>query len=317
MFSLLLAIIGIILLYIGGDILIKGAIATARNLQISKILVSSIIVGLGTSSPELILSIEAVLSGSAPIALGNIVGSNIANILFIIGIAAVISPFIIDNKVINRDFIFMLLTTIIFVALAQYFRILSLYHGLLLLILLLFYLYYSYQKNKESSQHSSYCREFNYDCDIIQNSSLLKSIILSAAGILLLAVGSSLFLKAVIKFANIIGVSQEIIGLGVVAFGSSIPELSAAIIAATKKHANIVIAGVLGSNIFNILLTGGIISVMDDIVVGEHILKIDLWVLLFVTLIFTIFAFVVKTFSRATGCVLLIGYATYFYTLFV
>lgn len=242
--------------------------------------------------------------------------SNIANILFIIGISALISPFIIEDKLIKNDFFFMVFATLILVGIIAIYQFLNLYHGLVLITILLGYLYYSYNLNKKVTNHPQYCQEFNYDCNIIQNSSLAKSVFLSVLGIILLASGSAIFLKSVIKIAQNLGISKEIIGLGVVAFGSSIPELSAAIIAAVKKHSNIVVASVLGSNIFNILLTGGIISLIDKIQIPTHILKIDIWFMLILTIIFAFFSLIYKKFNQITGGILLALYATYFYLLF-
>lgn len=310
---LIIAAVGVTLLYFGGDLLIKGAVLVSNKFNISKVLVSSIIVGFGTSMPEFILSVEAVILGSSQIAVGNIVGSNIANILFITGIAAVITPFAIDkgNKDINYYMCWMLCATLLLTAVSQIQQGLFFYHGVIFLALLIFYLTQSYRHNKSSKN----CEE--YVVDDVKHCTTSYAVILSVVGLVLLALGSATLLYAVTAMAKIFNISQEVIGLGVVAFGSSLPEFSAAVIASLQKRSNIVIGSILGSNVFNILLTGGSIAIVDDIKISHHILTIDLWFLLIITILFCFIGLIYKTFSRLIGMSFIALYLGYMYVLFL
>ncbi|MBL6665131.1 MAG: calcium/sodium antiporter [Rickettsiales bacterium] len=311
----LLTIIGIIALYVGGDLLIKGAVSLSRNLNISPILVSSIIVGCGTSMPEFILSIEAVLLGTPEIAIGNVVGSNIANILFIGGIAGVISPFVIAYDKIKSHLLFMSLVTIIFIIFVNVWQQLSWIHGLILLLMAFGYLLLSYQQCRSGSSLESSCQLEEKRNNTLYSNQL--AVIVSVAGMFLLAVGSAIFLYAAMQIALHFDISQEIIGLGLVAFGSSIPEFSAAVIASYKKKSSIVIGSILGSNIFNIALTTAVMALIEKITIPPHVLTIDIWILAAITILFCVVVLFYQRISRVIGCTFLALYLFYFYILFL
>jgi cation:H+ antiporter len=307
-------ILGLVVLFIGGEILIKGSISIARHLNISRILVSSVIIGFGTSMPEMTVSVSAMLEGSPEIAIGNAIGSNIANILFILGVCALISPFYLKDKLIKRDVIVMVISTLILFTFGIL-GVLTFVHGLMMILLLASYIVYSYLEDKKHFSNKD-VDNIESDMGFVKNANLSLSIIIAISGIILLIAGSSLFLSGSISIANIFSIDKEIIGLGIVAIGSCLPELTTATVASFRKHGNIVIASIVGSNIFNILSIVGVISLIDDIKIPTHILQYDLWVFLASTLILSFMLLRGVKFSRVVGGLFVATYILYFYTLF-
>lgn len=312
--DILSIISGLIILFLGGESLIKGSISVARHLNISRILVSCVIVGFGTSMPEMTVSIDAIVKGAPEIAIGNVIGSNIANILFILGICATISPFYLKDNLIKRD-VFIMVGSTIMLCVFGVFGVLNSIEGLFMILLLISYITYSYLEDKKNFSDDD-IDNIQSDLGVIKNLNLPFSAILAIVGIMLLIAGSSLFLNGAISMANKFNISKEIIGLGIVAIGSCLPELTTAIVAAIRKHGNIVIASIVGSNIFNILSIVGVISLMTDIVIPKHILKFDLWLFLAVTIILSIMLLKSIRFSRFVGIGFLFTYVLYFYVLF-
>ncbi len=307
-------ILGLIILYLGGETLIKAAVSVARHLNISKFLVSSVIVGFGTSMPEMTISVDAMLQNTPEIAVGNVIGSNITNILLILGIAAMITPFSLQDRSIKRDIVAMLMATIVF-SLFAFLNTIGFFHGLLLLTILVAYIIYSYIKDKESFSTQD-AQDLLSDIGCFKNLNFPLSILLSVLGIVLLVTGSSLFLEGSIAIANQFNISKEIIGLGIVAAGSCLPELAAAIVASIRRQGNIVIASIVGSNIFNILSIMGVVSMIDDIKTPQHILKFDLWVFLSVSLLLAYMLLTNIKFSRKVGAAFFISYILYVLLLF-
>jgi cation:H+ antiporter len=312
--DLLIILSGLIILYLGGETLIKSSISIAKHLKISRILVSSVIVGFGTSMPEMAVSIEAMSDGMSEIAIGNIIGSNIANILLILGISALIAPFCLKDDLIKRDVSMMIFATILLCSLGL-FGVLGIFEGLIMLTILLSYITYSYlQDKKNSSDHNII--DIDSELGFAKNFNLPVSIICSVFGMALLIAGASLFLKGSIAIAERFDISKEVIGLGIVAIGSCLPELTTSIIASIKKHGDIVIAGIVGSNIFNILSIVGVMSLVDNFSFPNQILKFDLWIFLFATLTLSFFLLKGIKFSRKIGFAFLASYAAYLYALF-
>lgn len=307
-------IVGLLILFLGGESVIRGAISVARHLNISRILVSCVIVGFGTSMPEMTISVEAVIKDAAEIAIGNVIGSNIVNILFILGLAALISPINLKDSVINRDIIVMLLSTIILVILGTT-GVIGFVSGVLMISILAFYIGYSYFKDRTKFSQQD-IKNLEQDLGFVKNANLAVSLIICFVGFTLLIFGSSIMLDGSIALANQWQIDQEIIGLGIVAVGSCLPELVTAGIAAYRKHSNIVVASIVGSNIFNILSIVGVISLIDDIKIPPHILRLDLWILLIVTLIISVIFLKKITLGKKLGGIFLLSYIYYFYKLF-
>jgi len=255
-----------------------------------------------------------MLQNTPEIAVGNVIGSNITNILLILGIAAMITPFSLQDRSIKRDIVAMLMATIVF-SLFAFLNTIGFFHGLLLLTILVAYIIYSYIKDKESFSTQD-AQDLLSDIGCFKNLNFPLSILLSVLGIVLLVTGSSLFLEGSIAIANQFNISKEIIGLGIVAAGSCLPELAAAIVASIRRQGNIVIASIVGSNIFNILSIMGVVSMIDDIKTPQHILKFDLWVFLSVSLLLAYMLLTNIKFSRKVGAAFFISYILYVLLLF-
>ncbi len=245
--SLILVAIGLAALAIGGELLVRGAVGIARKLGLSTLFTGLVIVGAATSMPEMVASVQAVLSGSPEIAWGNIVGSNIANSLLILGGAALIMPIVMAG-IGRRDSVVALLVTLVGwgIAVMGYGNN---YIGVGLLVALVVYIVWRFRhppKQVEAQEEEHPAPNF------------LLSLVFFAAGVAALVFGGGWLVTGAIEIASEMGVSETVIGLTIVAVGTSLPELAASVVAAFRGHAELAVGNVLGSNIFNILLIGGV-----------------------------------------------------------
>lgn len=297
---------GLVCLFFGGDWLVKGAIALSAKLGLPAFLISLTVVGFGTSMPELLVSVRAALDAAPGIALGNVVGSNIANILLIIGLAAFIAPMSATNNSSKRDLIVMLLAAIMLVAIV-FTGTISFMLGALMFAALIAYLVLAYFQDRLIG-----AGEIE---ESIKNTTPLMVGLLLAAGLALLAGGADLLVRGATIVAKDWGVSDAIIGLTVVAVGTSLPELATSITAALKRQSDIAIGNVIGSNIFNILGILGITAMIAPIPVAERFIAIDGWVMLCVTAILFAILYLGKGINRITGAIFLFGYTAYLITM--
>ena len=298
--------LSLFLLYIGGEGALKGVLVNARKFKLSNILVSAVIIGFGTSLAELTVSVEAVLIGSPDIALGNIIGSNIANILLVTAIAALITPIMLKNLKINRD-IFVMIVASLLLLLFKFIDWLNFYSGVIFLLILFSYISYSYlQDQKDNSENE----------ENLENFSLIKAIIYSVIGLATLILGGWLLVNSSIKIAQSYGISEAVIGLTIVAVGTAIPELTTTIIASIKKHNDLVIGNILGSNIFNILGILGVTLLIENIPVTDEMMKKGIWEMIAATLFFIIILRFAKSISKLIASFMLTSYAIYIVYLF-
>jgi cation:H+ antiporter len=298
--------LSLFLLYIGGEGALKGVLVIARKFKLSNILVSAVIIGFGTSLAELTVSVEAVLIGSPDIALGNIIGSNIANILLVTAIAALITPIMLKNLKINRD-IFVMIVASLLLLFFKFIDWLNFYSGVIFLLILFSYISYSYfQDQKDNGE-----KEEN-----LENFSLIKAIIYSVIGLATLILGGWLLVNSSIKIAQSYGISEAVIGLTIVAVGTAIPELTTTIIASIKKHNDLVIGNILGSNIFNILGILGVTLLIENIPVTDEMMKKGIWEMIAATLFFIIILRFAKSISKLIASFMLTSYAIYIVYLF-
>ena len=278
----------------------------ARKFKLSNILVSAVIIGFGTSLAELTVSIEAVLIGSPDIALGNIIGSNIANILLVTAIAALITPIMLKNLKINRD-IFVMIVASLLLLFFKFIDWLNFYSGVIFLLILFSYISYSYFQDQKDNGD----KEEN-----LENLSLIKAIIYSVIGLATLILGGWLLVNSSIKIAQSYGISEAVIGLTIVAVGTAIPELTTTIIASIKKHNDLVIGNILGSNIFNILGILGLTLLIENIPVTDEMMKKGIWEMIAATLFFIIILRFAKSISKLIASFMLTSYAIYIVYLF-
>ena len=298
--------LSLFLLYIGGEGVLKGVLVIARKFKLSNILVSAVIIGFGTSLAELTVSIEAVLIGSPDIALGNIIGSNIANILLVTAIAALITPIMLKNLKISRD-IFVMIVASLLLLFFKFIDWLNFYSGVIFLLILFSYISYSYFQDQKGNGE----KEEN-----LENLSLIKAIIYSVIGLAILILGGWLLVNSSIKIAQSYGISEAVIGLTIVAVGTAIPELTTTIIASIKKHNDLVIGNILGSNIFNILGILGVTLLIENIPVTDEMMKKGIWEMIAATLFFIIILRFAKSISKLIASVMLTSYAVYIVYLF-
>jgi len=300
---------GFVLLLAGGEFLVRGAAALALRLGLSHLVVGIVIVGFGTSVPELVASIQAALAGAPGIAMGNVVGSNIANILLILGVGAIIYPILCSQAAVFRDGLVMVLAAVL-LGVACYPGVLSQQWGLVFIALLIGYLGYLLYSDRRNNGKEAAPQD-----DVPQaSSSIWLDILLVVGGTVAVVLGGKLLVDNAIIVAKSFEVSDEVGGLTLVAIGTSLPELATSIIAAVRKHSDIALGNVLGSNIYNILGIAGITAVISPIPVSEEMLKVNIAVMIGASLVLAFIALVVKRFGKRVGFAFLAGYAAFIYT---
>lgn len=287
MSDLLLALLsiagGLALLTFGGELLLRGSVGLAKRFGLSPLLIGLTVVASATSLPELVVTLTAAFEGLPDVGTGNIVGSNIANIWLILGAAALLHAISTPRELVLRDGGVMLFATVVFVVFAVM-GVMTWYHGLLLLACLVAYIWWSYAKASHQVVEEAPSEEAQ---EALQAAPAKASIalVLVALGMAGLVAGSELLINGAIYVARLAGLSEAVIGLTLVAFGTSLPELATAIIASLRKHPDVALGNVLGSNIFNILGILGCLVIATPIGVSHEILAFDIWVMLAATLI--------------------------------
>ena len=305
--SVVLLLIGLILLCFGGNWLVSGGVTIAKKFRISNLVIGMTIVAYGTSTPELAASIAAAGDHSA-IILGNIVGSNIANVGMVIGVAAILVPLAVHKSVLRKEIPIMLGVSALLVLLSIDGE-LSQYDGVLLLIGLGIFAVYTFRsalKQREKSKD---------DSNAPKNNIYLKSIGLIGIGIIVLYIGAILTVDNAVVIATEFGLSEKIIGLTVIAIGTSLPELITSIIAIRKGHSDIGIGNIIGSNIYNILMIMGVGAAL-----GGVLITADVYVDYAIMIIFSISLLIglkTKIINRTMGIILATGYVLYLITTFV
>lgn len=300
---------GLVLLIYAGDALVRGAVSISRRLNIPPMVVGLTVVAFGTSAPELVVGIDAVLTGVPTLALGNVVGSNIANIWLVVGIPALIAPMICHAEKCRRNMFIMLGVTVLFIALA-FTGEFNIWTAVILLGTLAVFLYYS-AFGKQDETYQEILEEI--EGLPVQPDSFRLCGILILTGIVGLSIGAHFFVLGAVELAFMLGVSEAVIGLTVVALGTSIPELVTAIAASMRRHCDVAIGNVLGSNVFNLLAIIGISSLFGDIPVPQAFLDFDLWIMLLAALSFLPFAFFGKNVGRFSGIMFCAAYGLYIF----
>lgn len=312
--TILSLLAGFVLLLGGGEYLVRGAGALALRFGLSHLVVGIIIVGFGTSVPELVASIQAALAGAPGIAMGNVVGSNIANILLILGVGAIIYPVLVSGAAIYRDGLTMVATAALLL-IAVWGGQLSTLAGLFFVLLLAAYLVYLIYSDRKANGEAA---EDEDDDELPKPSkSVWLDIAMVVGGIIAVVAGGKLLVDGAIVTAQTFNVSDEVIGLTLVAIGTSLPELATSIMAALRKHSDIALGNVLGSNIYNILGIGGITALIQPIPVSNHMVSIDIPVMIAVSLALFLLAVLTRRFGKRVGYAFLAGYAVYVYVLIV
>lgn len=303
-----LLILGLSLLFFGGNAMVSGAVALAKKMGISTLLIGLTLVGFGTSTPELLTSLLAAIKGVNDIALGNVVGSNTANILLILGLSAIVSPVTVDIKAFKRDGGFLALSCVMLI-LALFLGQIGRLMGGFLVAMLVGYIVYSYitdkQQNASAEPVSGTAPETPVWLDLIK----------AIGGIALMMLGAKLLVDNSIILARSWGVSEAVIGLTIVAVGTSLPELAASVISAFKGHNDVAFGNVVGSNIYNALFILGITAIFLPITIPSS-MGPDMWIMTAVTAALIGIAVWQKRFSRPIGFAFLGAYIAYNYYLY-
>jgi cation:H+ antiporter len=300
---------GLLLLYFGGELLVRGAVALARRLGVSPLLIGLTVVAAGTSAPELFVSLIAALEGSPGIAVGNVVGSNIANILLVLGAAGLIYPLARKKHAVYRDGSVLVAASFIFVALCMGGTI-TRWAGIVMVLMLAIYLFGTYWSDRRNTaaqkEIEAEIKELSSDTEPALLS--LAKIVLGIAGVIF---GSDLLVDGAKSAALAAGVGETVIGITLVALGTSLPELAASVIAARHKHTDVALGNAIGSCIFNILAIMGITSIVVPIQVPPQILTFDIWVMTGVALAFVLLALRWDRLPRWVAGAMLILYLGY------
>lgn len=305
-------IAGLLLLVGGGDALVRGAVAVARRLRVSSLLIGLTLVGFGTSTPELVTSLQAAVLDSPGIAVGNVVGSNIANILLILGGAALIHPLSISREALWRDGGMLLLATLTCLAVILHGRLLPA-TGLVLVVMLLAYIAYTYLRERGVHDASAVMHEAEAAAIAAQPAPtrLWLCLTMVTGGLLLTVLGARLLVNGTIELARDAGISETLLGLTVVAVGTSLPELVTSLVAALRRQADIALGNVLGSNIYNVLGILGLTALVQPVPVPPEIGRFDVWVMLGATLLLLLIVGGRGQIGRPAGGLLLAAYGGY------
>ena len=303
MMQIVILFIGFILLMKGADFFVDGACAIAKRFGISEMVIGLTIVAMGTSLPEAAVSLAAAWKGNADISVGNVVGSNILNILIILGITSVITELMIQKNTIRYEMPFLILITAVLLFMGMDGEI-AFYEGIILWILFLVYLGYLFKISKA---------ETTDQIEIVnkQGMSVLKSIVFTLIGLALIIVGSDLAVDAASAIARIIGLSERFIGLTIVALGTSLPELVTSVTAARKGSVDIAIGNIVGSNIFNILFVLGTTALIISVPFQIHF-RVDTMIAIGAAVLLWICSMRNCRLGRKAGIAMLLAYAGYF-----
>lgn len=307
--NLFLLIIGLVTLIFGGDFLVKGAVGIAQKFRISTLVIGMTVVSFGTSAPELIVSIKAALAGNPEIAIGNVIGSNIANIALVLAITIMIFPIAVDKNSKLIDWPMMMLSTGLFYFFAFNNRIEYYEGGIMFVLLLIFIIYLIYSSRKKNLKDQ--CEVDALDENGPEKTRFIYSAGFVLAGLIALYFGAEWLLEGATGIAYDMGMSKRVVGITIVAFGTSVPELITSAVAAFRKQTDISIGNLIGSNIFNIMAVIGVTSIVKEIEVKDVAIQFDMvWM---IGIAFVLFPLMIigKKMGWLKGVILLGAYGTY------
>lgn len=297
--DVVLIVVGVALVLFGADRLTEGASALARRMNVPEIIIGLTIVAAGTSAPELFVSLVSALKGTPDLAVGNVVGSNTMNAMLIVGCAAMVAPMTISRSTVKKDIPFSVGASVLLILLAVD-SFLGRVDGIILLLGFAVFMAYTLMQAKTGSTDEVQA----------ETSPVWKNIVYLVGGLLGLVLGSNLFVDSASSVAYALDISEGVVGLTVVAGGTSLPELATSVVAARKGQSAIAIGNVIGSNVFNILLILGLTATISPMEI-EGITTIDMAVMLISVALVWMFSFTRYTVERWEGAVLVVGYLVY------
>lgn len=307
MHDVILIVLGLFGLILAGDLLVRGSVAIAWAAGLSPMVIGLTLVGFGTSAPELMTSLQAAAAGSPGIAIGNVIGSNIGNILLILGLAAAMGVILVDRAALRRDG-----TTLAVASLA----VLAVFltgemtrgTGVVLFLALAAYLAYTLiTERRRTAAAAVYTREAELPAPL----STPKALVFTVAGLVGTILSAKVLVSGGIGIAQAAGLSESLIGLTLIAVGTSMPELATSVVAMRRGQGDVALGNIIGSNIFNLLGILGITAMVQPLTVPSEIVRFDIWIMLAATAALVVFAVTGARITRREGLVLLVGYAGY------
>lgn len=303
-------LLGLVILIFAGDFLVRGAVALAKKMGVPTLVIGLTIVAFGTSAPELVVAIDAVLIGAPTLALGNVIGSNIANVLLVIGLPALIYPISCASPRMTRNLMIMLAATVIFIFMGIASQgAYTAPQGFILLGLLTLFLVYSALRAKAHPEAVEPLEELDGICETPQSYGF--SAMLVIGGVIGLGFGADMLVKGAVVIAREWAISEEVIGLTLVAIGTSLPELVTALVAAFRRHHDVAVGNVIGSNLFNLLAVIGAASIFGDIPIPDSFMRVDMWVMLAASIALLPYCHYKQSVGRYSGIGFLLAYSFY------
>ena len=308
----LLLIVGIVFLIIAGDWMVRGAAALARHWGVPALIVGLTIVAFGTSAPELVVGVQAVLQGAGELAAGNVIGSNIANVLLALGLPALIMAIPTNMTGVARNTFVCLFATVLFIGLAFINNPLAMWQGAILFACIVIYLLWMFRLSK-AGIHDPILDEMT---EIEEGedglpTNVWMSFFYVFVGIVGLVIGGKLIVDNAVLIASAVGVSETVIGLTIVAIGTSLPEIATVVVASYRGHSEVAIGNVLGSNVFNLFAVMGATALTGPVPIERELLTFDVWVMLASSAALLIFVLRRQPIGKFTGLTFLAGYILY------
>ena len=303
---------GFVLLLFGAEYLVRGAVALARRLKVSPMIIGMTIVAYGTTAPELVVSLQAAIDGLPGISVGNVVGSNIANILLILGASAVIFPIVVKPTSLTRDATMCMGAALVFTALALSGTV-ERWQGALMVAMLVTFSIFAFTQERrrgKANDPGDLAEELEKEFEEPPKPIWL-SVLSVVGGIVAVVAGARLLVTAAVVTARTLGVDEAVIGLTIVAVGTSLPELATAVVAAIRKHSEVAVGNILGAGIYNLFAIMGLVAVVTPIPVPQQIIAFDLWLMIAVTALLLTLLLWRNGLSRPVGIMFLAGFVAY------
>ena len=307
-----LLIFGLVILIIAGDVMVRGAAALARHWGIPSLIVGLTIVAFGTSAPELVVGVQAVLSGAGELASGNVVGSNVANVLLALGIPALIMAIPTNMSGVGRNSLVAVFATVLFIGLAFLGNPLARWQGAILFAGIVIYLVWMFRLAKSGVDDPilEEMTEIDEGEDGLPTNTWLSAFYV-VAGIIGLVLGGNLIVDNAVLIAGTIGISETIIGLTIVAIGTSLPEIATVVVASYRGHSEVAIGNVLGSNVFNIFAVMGASALAGPVLIDPKMFVFDFWVMLVAIIALLIFVMTRQPIGKKAGAAFVVAYILY------
>ncbi|HXF54072.1 MAG TPA: calcium/sodium antiporter [Hyphomicrobiaceae bacterium] len=300
---------GFVLLLFGAEYLVRGAVSLARRLKVTPMIIGMTIVAYGTTSPELVVSLQAAVDGLPGISVGNVVGSNIANILLILGASALIYPIVTNGRALYRDAAMMMGSALLFTALAYSGRI-ERWQGMLMVAILIAFSIYAFSVERRKGKAAELSEDLAQEFKEAPQATWL-AVLSVVGGVVAVVAGARLLVSAAVATATALGVGEEVIGLTIVAVGTSLPELATAVVAAFRRHSEVAVGNIMGAGMYNLLAIMGLVGSVTPVDVPRQILVFDLWCMLAVTAMLLMFLLLRGGLSRPVGALFLSGFVAY------